>query len=186
MPISRSDRAESAIGTELLVAKAPTNHRTGLKSMISGPFFIGNLVGVGCRIMVVGPRLGTLAGTLQPTPMCAVWAHVDGRVASGRSGSCRLQCIALQLQCNTHWRTLSWMIRSPSVCLHRWVAASGERPVAWGAGLRTSSAWRSRHFFREHRRPTVNRRNAWSTSSARCLRESPTWRSDIVSTFSRR
>ena len=40
--------------------------------MISGPFFIGNLVGVGCRMMVLGPRLGTLVGTLQPTPMCAL------------------------------------------------------------------------------------------------------------------
>ena len=36
--------------------------------MISGPFFIGNLVGVGCRMMVLGPRLGTLVGTLQPMP----------------------------------------------------------------------------------------------------------------------
>jgi hypothetical protein len=26
--------------------------------------------------MVLGPRLGTLVGTLQPTPMCASWAHV--------------------------------------------------------------------------------------------------------------
>jgi hypothetical protein len=31
---------------------ATGNHRTGLKSMISGPFFIGTLVGVGCRMMV--------------------------------------------------------------------------------------------------------------------------------------
>ena len=41
--------------------------------MISGPFFIGNLVGVGCRMMVLGPRLGTLVGTLEPMPMCALW-----------------------------------------------------------------------------------------------------------------
>lgn len=39
----------------------------GLKSMISGPFSIGNWVGVGCRLMVLGPGLGTLAGTLTPS-----------------------------------------------------------------------------------------------------------------------
>jgi len=44
--------------------------------MISGPFFIGGLVGVGCRVMVLGPCLGTLAGTLDPTPMCAYQAHI--------------------------------------------------------------------------------------------------------------
>jgi hypothetical protein len=27
-------------------------------------------------MMVFGPRLGTLVGTLQPMPMCAFWAHV--------------------------------------------------------------------------------------------------------------
>src|SRR6184192_2185073 len=32
--------------------------------MISGPFFIGSLVGVGCRMRLFGPRLGTLLGTL--------------------------------------------------------------------------------------------------------------------------
>jgi hypothetical protein len=37
----------------------------GLKSMISGPFFIGFLVRIGCRGIVVGPRLGTLVGTLR-------------------------------------------------------------------------------------------------------------------------
>ena len=52
------------------------NLRTGLKLTISGPFFIGLLVGVGCRMMVVGPRLGTLWGTLRPTPTCALWAHI--------------------------------------------------------------------------------------------------------------
>ena len=26
--------------------------------------------------MVLGPRLGTLAGTLEPTPTCALWAHI--------------------------------------------------------------------------------------------------------------
>jgi hypothetical protein len=57
-------------------AKAAGNHRTGLKSMISGPFFIGNLVGVGCRRMGLGPSLGTLAGTLEPMPMCAYQAHI--------------------------------------------------------------------------------------------------------------
>ena len=44
--------------------------------MISGPFFIGSLVDVGCRLMVLGPGLGTLAGTLEPMPVCAYWAHV--------------------------------------------------------------------------------------------------------------
>jgi hypothetical protein len=53
-------------------AKAARNHRTGLKLTISGPFFIGNLVGVGCRLMVLGPRLGTL----RPMPTCALWAHI--------------------------------------------------------------------------------------------------------------
>jgi len=40
--------------------------------MISGPFFIGRLVGVGCRLVHLGPGLGTLA----PTPMCAYQAHI--------------------------------------------------------------------------------------------------------------
>src|SRR5437667_5046000 len=57
-------------------AKAARNHRTGLKLTISGPFFVGVLVGVGCRMMVFGPRLGTLLGTLRPTPTCALWAHI--------------------------------------------------------------------------------------------------------------
>ena len=30
----------------------------------AGPFLIGNLVAVGCRVMLFGPRLGTLLGTL--------------------------------------------------------------------------------------------------------------------------
>ena len=29
--------------------------------------------------MIVGPRLGTLSGTLSPTPMCAFKAHAKGR-----------------------------------------------------------------------------------------------------------
>jgi len=33
--------------------------RAGILKMF-GPLFIGTLVGVGCRVMVVGPRLGTL------------------------------------------------------------------------------------------------------------------------------
>ena len=57
-------------------AKVARDYRTGLKLMISGPFFIGSLVGVGCRLMVLGPGLGTLAGTLEPTPMCAYQAHI--------------------------------------------------------------------------------------------------------------
>lgn len=45
-------------------AKASGDHRTGLKSSISGPFLIGNLVGIGCSLTVVGLRLGTLPRTL--------------------------------------------------------------------------------------------------------------------------
>ena len=44
--------------------------------MISGPFFIGGLVGVGCGMMVLGPRSGTPAGTLESMPVCAFRAHV--------------------------------------------------------------------------------------------------------------
>jgi hypothetical protein len=51
-------------------AKVARDSRTGLKFMISGPFFIGSLVGVGGRLMVLGPGLGTLAGTLEPMPLC--------------------------------------------------------------------------------------------------------------------
>jgi hypothetical protein len=39
--------------------------------MISGPFFIETLVGAGWPMMVLEPRLGTLAGTLEPTTTCA-------------------------------------------------------------------------------------------------------------------
>jgi hypothetical protein len=56
-------------------AKAARNPRTGLKSMISGPFFVETLVGVGCRLMVLGQSWGTLAGTLAPMPLCAFQAH---------------------------------------------------------------------------------------------------------------
>jgi hypothetical protein len=31
---------------------------------------------LGCRLMVLGPGLGTLAGTLKPTPLCAYRAHI--------------------------------------------------------------------------------------------------------------
>ena len=48
----------------------------GTDFIIVRPFFIGLLVGVGCRMMVFGPRLGTLLGTLRPTPTCALWAHI--------------------------------------------------------------------------------------------------------------
>jgi hypothetical protein len=43
----------------------------GLKFTVSGPFFIGSLVGVACRLVVLGTSLGTLAGTLKPMPLCA-------------------------------------------------------------------------------------------------------------------
>jgi len=116
----------------------------------------------------------------------ASWAHVEGqRCEPTRQHLARCSASPLQLQC-THWRIPSWTIRSPSVCPHRWVARSGEHLAAWDADLRTSSAWHSRRSFREHPQPMVNEPNGWSTSSARCRRESPTWQSDIVSTFSRR
>jgi hypothetical protein len=35
------------------------------------PFFIGFVVGVGCRMMILGPRLGTFLSTLASMPMCA-------------------------------------------------------------------------------------------------------------------
>jgi hypothetical protein len=47
-------------------------------------FFIGSLVGIGCRLMVLGPGLGTLLGTLATMPMCALWAHVEDRLESDR------------------------------------------------------------------------------------------------------
>jgi hypothetical protein len=56
--------------------KVTRDHRTGLKSMISGPFFVGSLVGVGCRLLDLGPDLGTLAGTLELMPTCAYQAHI--------------------------------------------------------------------------------------------------------------
>ena len=117
--------------------------------------------------------------------VCLVGTRRRSELRADPPAPCPLQCVALQLQC-THWRIPSWTIRSPSVCPHRWVARSGEHLAAWDADLRTSSAWHSRRSFREHRQPTVNEPNGWSTSSARCRRESPTWQSDIVSTFSRR
>jgi hypothetical protein len=39
--------------------------------MIPGPFLIGNLIGVGYRMLVIGLRLGTLLGTARAMPMCA-------------------------------------------------------------------------------------------------------------------
>jgi hypothetical protein len=36
----------------------------------------GSLIGVGCRLANLGPGLGTLAGTLKPTPTCAYQAHI--------------------------------------------------------------------------------------------------------------
>ena len=52
-------------------ANVAQDHRTGLRFTISGPFFIGVVVGVGCRLTGLGPRLGTLLGTLLATPVCA-------------------------------------------------------------------------------------------------------------------
>ena len=37
--------------------------------------------------MVLGPGLGTLAGTLATMPMSALWAHVDARIASRPPGT---------------------------------------------------------------------------------------------------
>jgi len=44
-------------------AKAAEDQRTGRNLYGFGPFFIGNLVGVGCRMVAIGPRLGTVSGT---------------------------------------------------------------------------------------------------------------------------
>ena len=51
----------------------------GSAGTISGPFFFGSLVGVGCPKMVVGSRLGTLAGTFQLMPTCALSSSSDAR-----------------------------------------------------------------------------------------------------------
>jgi hypothetical protein len=53
------------------VCQVARDQRTGLKFTISGQFFSGSLVGGRCRVKVLGPSLGTLAGTLEPMPMCA-------------------------------------------------------------------------------------------------------------------
>ena len=53
-------------------SKVAQDQRAGLKFTISGPFSIGSLVGVGCRLMDLGPSLGTL----EPTPTCAYRAHI--------------------------------------------------------------------------------------------------------------
>src|SRR5687768_3470227 len=47
-------------------------------------FLFGLLVGVGCWRMVLGPRLGTLTGTLRPMPVCALWVHGEDLVARDR------------------------------------------------------------------------------------------------------
>jgi hypothetical protein len=65
---------ESRVGR---FAKAVRHHTTGQILLDFGPFFVGNLVGVGCRMMTLGPRLGTLVGTLEPMPLCAHRVH-DG------------------------------------------------------------------------------------------------------------
>ena len=95
-------------------------------------------------------------------------------------------CSASHYNCSARIGGLSWTIRSRSVCPQRWVALSGGHPAAWDDGRRTSSAWRLRRFFREHRQPTLNAPKGWSTSSAHCRQESRTWRSGIVNMFSRR
>ena len=51
-------------------AKVTPDPRTGLKSVISGPFFIASLVAVGYWRMVVGRRSGTLLGTLDAANVC--------------------------------------------------------------------------------------------------------------------
>jgi len=58
------------------VCKGYGNHKTGLKSMNSGPFFHWWLGYRWVPIDGLWTNLGTLAGTLQPMPMCAFWAHV--------------------------------------------------------------------------------------------------------------
>ena len=48
---SRGTYESQSSWTNASLAKAAGNHRTGLKLTISGPFFIGLLVGVGCRMV---------------------------------------------------------------------------------------------------------------------------------------
>ena len=136
------------------------------------PVFIGTLVSVGCRMMVLGLHVGTLVGTLRTMPRWAL------------PRPCPLQCKALQLQCTIGGP--SWTIRSRSGCPPRWVVRFGEHRVASDAARQTSFAWRSKHSCRERRRPTARQPNARSTSSARCRLESRTWRNDIGSTSSLR
>jgi len=49
-------------------AKAAEDQRTGRNLHGFGPFSFETLVGVGCRMMGVGPSLGTLLGTLSGVP----------------------------------------------------------------------------------------------------------------------
>jgi hypothetical protein len=43
---------------------------------VFGLFLRTNLVGVGRRMVGIGPRSGTLTGTLAPMPSCAFQAHI--------------------------------------------------------------------------------------------------------------
>jgi hypothetical protein len=60
------------------------DHRTGRNLQDFGPFFVGNLVAVGCRVMGIGRRLATLLGT----PISRIVAKLEPR-QSARGGQAR-------------------------------------------------------------------------------------------------
>jgi hypothetical protein len=52
--------------------RPPSDHRTGGNLHDFGPFLIGNLVGVGCRMMALGSGLGTLGHTGADANVCLI------------------------------------------------------------------------------------------------------------------
>ncbi len=62
--LGASRRVRWPRGLRRRFANAAEDQKTGRNLHGFGPFFIGHLVGVGCRMMDVGLRLGTLLGTI--------------------------------------------------------------------------------------------------------------------------
>jgi hypothetical protein len=60
-------------------AKVARDSRTGLNFTISGPLIIRLLVGVGCRLTVLGPSLGTL-GPYQTLISSLLHKYAAGRL----------------------------------------------------------------------------------------------------------
>jgi hypothetical protein len=58
-----------------LLRRAELQKQAGNRKVF-GLFLRTNLAGVGCRMMAIGPRSGTLTGTLAPMPSCAFKAHI--------------------------------------------------------------------------------------------------------------